>query len=365
MDTIRQTRLVVNKNNIKHNIKAIQDTVGNDVKVMPVIKARAYGTGAGTLIDLFEEMGIEILAVAVVDEGIALRERGFKGEIVILNQPFEEEIELLLKYDLISSACIEDFIVKLNEHAIKENKIAKIHLEVDTGMGRTGISPKDISKYINLIKEQTSIGLEGLYTHFACSDTNFEYTESQIAKFDMVVEEVKKNFTLKYIHACNTGGIINFKKAYYNLVRPGIGIYGHFPDQSLKGKLDLIPSTILKTKIVFLHDIEKGESVSYNRSFIAEKQTKIATIPIGYGDGLTRNYRGCVVINGKLANIIGLINMDSLMVDVTDFEDMELGTDVYIWDNKNITVEEVAQKCGTISYEILSGLTPRVIKEFV
>lgn len=138
MDTIRQTKLIINKDAVKYNISKLQNIVGKNVKVMPVVKARAYGTGTGTLVDMFEELGIDILAVAVVDEGIALRDKGFKGEIIILNQPFIEEIDMILEYDLIPCVCVNEFIEELNKH----NQVAKIHLEIDTGMGRTRNCPK-------------------------------------------------------------------------------------------------------------------------------------------------------------------------------------------------------------------------------
>ena len=365
MDTIRQTKLIVDTKCIEHNIKELQKFVGEGVSVMPVIKARGYGTGIGTQADLFKKLGITLLAVAVIDEGIALRERRFNGEIIVLNQPLAEEIEKALEYGLTLSVCIPDFIQKLNNCAKKSNKIANIHLEIDTGMSRTGINPDDISTYIDMIKKLNNINLEGIYTHFSSSDCDTQYTEEQISKFNKVVEITKKEFNLKYIHSCNTAGILNFKHAHYNLVRPGISIYGHFPVPELKEKINLMPATVLKTKVAYIHDIKAGDSLSYGRSFIAKRDSIIATVPIGYADGVPRRYRGQVVINNNLANIVGLVNMDSFMVDITDLTDVKIGTDVYIWDNVNITVEKVAEDCNTINYEILSSLTPRVVKEFI
>lgn len=297
--------------------------------------------------------------------GIALRERGYSGEIFVLNQALEEEISKALEYDLTLSSCIINFIKLLNENAEKIGKTANIHLEIDTGMNRTGINPNDIDKYLNIIHELKNINLEGIYTHFSSSDCDMEYTKMQIEKFKKVVDITKKEFNLKYIHCCNTGGILNFKEAHYNLVRPGISIYGHLPTKELEEKIDLIPATILKTKITYIHDIKAGDSVSYSRSFIAKRDTKIATIPIGYADGIPRGYKGQVLINNQFANMVGVVNMDSFMVDITDLTDAKIGTDVYIWDNVNITIEKVAENCNTINYEILSNLAPRVVKEFI
>ena len=367
MDMIRPTKLVVDTNAIKHNIKEIQKTVGRDVTVMPVIKSRGYGTGIGTVINLFEDLKLNIVAVAVVDEGIGLRKREFSGEIVILYQPYEDEIIKLLEYDLIPTVCSIEFIEKLNKLGKENNKIFKVHLEIDTGMNRAGINSNDIEIYIELLKKSDNIILDGIYTHFSSSDTDVDYTKEQIRKFDDTVCKAKQSFNnIKYIHACNTAGIISFSEAHYNMVRPGISLYGYLPNENLKEKIDLIPATVLKSKVIHIHEAEKGSSVGYNRTYIAKTPITIATVPVGYADGLRTSYKaGKVIINGKLANIIGKINMDSFMIDITGFKDIKVGTDVYIWDNENITLEDVAKECGTINYEILSGLAPRVVKEFI
>ncbi|MCL2384034.1 MAG: alanine racemase [Oscillospiraceae bacterium] len=365
MDTIRQTKLIVDVDCVKHNINAIQNHIGDSVGIMPVIKARAYGTGIGAIPDLFENLGIKILAVAVVDEGIALRERGYTGEIFILNQPLVDEIDMILQYNLTISICECGFIKDLNEAAGKNDALAPVHLEIDTGMGRTGIKTGELQYYIELLKSMKNIKVEGVFTHFSSSDSDIGYTKKQIERFDKVISEMSTYFSLKYIHACNSGGILNCREAHYNLVRPGIALYGHFPSGELKGKIELLPATRLKTKISYIHDVKEGQSVSYNRSYIADKDTKVAVIPIGYADGIMRSYDGKVVINEELARVIGVINMDSFMVDITGMEDVDVGADVYIWDNSNVTLEDVAENCDTISHEILSRLSPRVVKEFV
>ena len=374
MDMVRPTKLVVDTNAIKHNIKQIENIVGKQVTVMPVVKAIGYGTGIDTVFSIFDDLKIDILAVAVTDEGIRLRKQGFTGEIFILNQPYEDEIVKMLEYDLTPGICLAEFVKKLNKLAKESNKIAKVHLEIDTGMGRTGINPGEIDEYIQLFKQLENIKLDGIYTHFSSSDTDADYTKEQIEKFNNILKIVKQNFRdIKYIHACNTGGIINFPEAHYNMVRPGISVYGHLPNEKLKGRINLIPATVLKTKITYIHEKNSGDSISYNRTYIvgassarkSKKPMKVGTVPIGYGDGIMRCYKGKVVVNGRLANILGVVNMDSLMIDITDFEYVKTGTDVYIWDNENITVEDIAKECGTINYEILSRLAPRVVREFI
>jgi len=365
MDTIRQSKLIVDMNSIKQNIGEIQKYIGDNVEIMPVIKARAYGTGIGSQPEFFTRLGIKILAVAVVDEGIALRNREYEKEIFILNQPLHHEIDMIITYNLIVNVCEYEFIELLNEAAKKTNQTITVHLEIDTGMGRTGIKPEEINKYINLFKKSKNIKLDGICTHFSSSDSDREYTKKQIDIFDKVVNIMKKEFDLKYIHACNSAGVINHKEAHYNLVRPGISLYGHYPNSNLKEKIKLLPATKLEAKISHIHDIKPGESVSYNRSFIAKRLTKVAVIPIGYADGIMRSYTGSIVIDNKLAKIIGVINMDSFMVDITDIKNADVGDTVYLWDNELITLEEVADNCNTIVYEILSKLAPRIIKKFI
>jgi alanine racemase len=361
----RQTKLIIDVKKIKHNIREIQKIIGDKTELMPVIKARGYGTGIGTLPNFFDSLGINIVGVAVADEGIGLKNRKFTKEILILNQPFIEEIDDIIDYGLISSVCSAEYIEKLNEKAKKKCKIAKIHLEIDTGMGRTGIFPNDANKFVNLIKNCNNIELNGVFTHFSSSDSDFEYTKKQIKIFNETVKILQQHFAIKYIHCCNTGGIINFKEAHHNLVRAGIALYGYLPNENLREKINLRPAIVLKSKIVFVHYAQKGDSISYNRSYIAEKPIKVAVVPIGYADGISRNYSGNVLINNKFAKIIGLVNMDSFMADITDIPGAEINSDVYIWDNQKITLEKVAKKNLTINYEILSNISPRVNKEFL
>ena len=234
-------------------------------------------------------------------------------------------------------------------------------------MGRTGVELNDLDNFIKKIKENSNIKVEGVYTHLSSADEDFEYTKEQLEKFDKAVEKVKKEFNIKYIHCLASNGIINFSKSQYNLVRPGIIMYGYESGKGIKEKIDLKPTCKLKSKISYIKEVETGESISYGRRFITKRKSKIATVPIGYADGLRRvlSNVGKVVINGQKMPIVGSICMDSFMVDVTDLENVKIGDEVYIWDNENITLEEVANRCDTINYEILSTILPRVPRKFI
>ena len=233
-------------------------------------------------------------------------------------------------------------------------------------MGRTGIYYENIKEFINLLGN--NIKVDGIYTHFAVADNDFEYTNKQIEKFNKAIAESENTLgKLKYIHAGASNGIINFKQSHFNMIRPGILIYGYKSFDNTYEKINVKPITKLKCKITYIKDIEVGTSIGYGRTFIANKKMKIATIPIGYADGVKRclSNKGNVVINGKKAKILGTVCMDSIMVDISSIDNVKVGDYAYIWDNEIITLEEVASQCDTINYDILCNISDRVKREFV
>jgi alanine racemase len=360
-EDVRATSLEINLENFKFNISEIQKYVGENVTLMPVIKANAYGTYINKQIDLINNY--EIVAVAIAEEAKYLRENGYKGEILILNQPDISDIETILKYDISSGTSNIEFLKQL----VLKGKRAKIHLELETGMGRTGIKLEENETICFKIKENPLIEVEGVYTHFAVADEDKEYTNLQIERFNRGLEIIKKYFpNIKYIHYSASNGILNADNTNCNTVRPGIIMYGYEPFEGAYKKINLKPVARLKSKINFVKKINKGDSVSYGRIFIAEKETIVATVPIGYADGIRRSMTGAnVVVNGRLAKIIGKVCMDSFMIDVTDIPNVNVGDTVFIWDNENITLNDVAKKCNTINYEILSCISDRVPREFI
>ncbi len=361
MEITRPTIMEVDIKAFKHNVKAIQDFIGNDIKIMPVIKANAYGTWINKVKDIVNQF--EIVAVAVVDEAVELRQVGYNNEIFILNQPYIEEIPKILENNITIGVCEKGFIRKLGE----SNKIVKIHIEIETGMGRTGIKLEEIPEFIELIKQYQNIEIEGVYTHFSSADYDADYTNKQCEIFDKAIEKIKELVgDIKYIHCSASNGILNTDKKF-NLVRPGIILYGYEPYKGALEKIDLRPVCKLKSKITFLKEVDENTSISYGRTFISNKRMKIATIPIGYADGLRRELsnKGEVVINGKRAPIIGKVCMDGFMADVTDIEGVSIGDTVYIWDNELITLEEIAEKCNTSNYEIMSTISWRVPRVFI
>ncbi len=359
----KNTTLEISLSNFKDNYYEIKKKIASTAEIIPILKDNAYGTYINTQIKLLNDLNIKIIGVANVTEGVEMRKLGFNKEILILNQPFSNEIEEIAKYTLTVGCGSLEFVKEL----IKNNEKFKIHIEICTGMGRTGIKPQEITEYIKLIKNCENITVSGIYTHFSCSDSDKLYTEQQIKLFNNILGEVKKEFpTLEYIHACNSAGILNFPEAHFNAVRPGLLLYGYYPSNDLKNKINIKPIAKLKAKISFLKEVPANTSISYGRTFITKHPSKIATVSIGYSSGVNRalSNKSNVVVNGKIAPIIGNICMDSLMVDVTGI-DVKVNDDVYIWDNELVTIDDLAKICGTINYEILTRIPEKVHRNFI
>lgn len=358
----RQVVLEISENAFKYNVEQIKRKIGDNVELIPVIKANAYGTFINQNIKLINDF--KIVAVAIVKEAVELRNLGYKNEILVLNQPYIEEIELIIKNRITLGVSDVNFIKELGKY----NEKVKIHLELETGMGRTGVFLDDLDSLLVQIKKRKNIVLDGVYTHFSSADIDYEYTGEQIRLFEIGVEKVKKQFcAISYVHASASNGIINFPIGCSNAVRAGIILYGYPSAKDTYKHIELKPVSKLKAKISFLKDVKSGVSIGYGRKFIARKDMVIATIGIGYADGIRRELsnKGYVWINGQRANIVGNICMDSFMVDVTNIKNVKVGDEVYIWDNKNITLEEVAALCNTINYEILCTISNRVTRQFV
>ena len=352
----RTSILEVSKRAFKHNINEIKKYTNKEI--MPIIKASAYGTYINRNLELIKDFNI--VGVALISEAIELREIGFKNEIFTLYEPYIEDIDNIIKYNITIGVSDINFIRELS----KLKHQVKVHLEIETGMGRTGIFLDKLNDVINVIKESNNIIVDGVYTHFSACDTDEEYTKKQIAIFRQAVDILKKHFDLKYIHSEASPGL-KYNVDFCNLIRPGIVMYGHKCYRDFD-EFDLVPVSKLKTKICFIKEVPKGTSIGYARSYITNKTTKVATVNIGYADGVRRGLsnKGHVVINGKKAPIIGRICMDSFMIDVTNV-DCKVNDDVYIWDNEIITLDELANELDTISYEILSTISDRVERKFV
>lgn len=367
-------RLEIDMNKIEYNLKQIKQCVGDKVELLPVIKANAYGIGAVALKDVLESNNINYVAVAMIKEAIELRNNGFKMPIMVLNEILDCEVEDIIKYNLTAGISTYEIAEKLNECAEKKKTSVKVHIKVDTGMGRVGLIATDSSEFekdietIEKIKELKNLEIEGIYSHLASPDAEKDYTNKQISLFDNLLTRLaERNINIKYKHILASTGITDYTYASYNMVRPGIIIYGHTSRGKIQTKLDLKPCTKFLSKVAYIKNVPENTSISYGRTYITKGYAKIATVPMGYADGIRRELsnKGYVSINGEKAPIVGVVCMDNFMVDVTKIPSVKVGDDVAIWDNENITLEEVASKCDTIVHDILCGVTDRVNRVYI
>lgn len=356
-------KLYINTNNIKNNINYIKSIIKPSTNIIAMVKANAYGCGAIELSHLLEEIGITDFGVALVSEGVKLRESGITSNILVTSQYLENDFENIIKYNLIVSTSNIELSTKLNEYAKSHFKKVKIHIKVDTGMTRLGFNMDNIFDNINYIKENcTNLIIDGIYTHLSCADTNHEYTIKQLQQFDNIINKLQsQGYKFNYIHALNSAGILKYQAFQYTHVRSGILIYGYMPDKSIKNN-NIKACLILKAPIIRINKIKKDSLVSYGGTYIAKSGTKLATIQIGYADGLPRfcSNKYSVCINDQECSIVGNICMDMCMIDITNIKtEIKIGDEVTIFKNEN-DIQLIADLTNTINYEIISKLSDRI-----
>lgn len=380
----RCTKAIIYKDNLKHNIKQIRKYINPNVKMCIAVKADGYGHNAVLTARLAEEEGIDFFAVATVDEGIELRNNGIKANILLLSLCTPEEMVDLFDYNITPLIFSEDNIkvlISASELYFHKGEKFPVFLAVDTGMGRVGCYPESAGDEALLISNSKYLKLAGMCTHFAVSDSlekeNLEYTEKQFELFKMAVEGVRAKGINPGICSCgNSAAILSRPDMQMDMVRPGIITYGYYPDDitadylaSKNVNLELKPVLALETEVVAIRHFAKGKSVSYGRTWVAQEDTDIAIIPIGYADGLLRRFSPGleVTINGKNYPVRGRICMDQCMVDLG-----QNNNDVQLWDKVVIfgpkesgalcTADDLAKIGNTISYEVLTSISKRVEK---
>jgi alanine racemase len=361
-----ETVLEINLNAISHNLNFFKSKLAPKTKLMVMVKAFGYGNGGFEIAKLLEHHKVDYLGVAFADEGISLKSAGINVPIMVMNPEttsFSAIIQHQLEPEIYSIKGLKAFL-KIAEQ--KKLKHFPIHLKIDTGMHRLGFEEEQLSELIAILKGNETVQIKSILSHLATSDDLKQdaFAQSQIALFEQLSTQLISELKIKPIrHILNTSGISNYPDAQYDMVRLGIGLYGISNDEEEQKFLENVGT--LKSVISQIRTIEAGESVGYGRRFMAEKTTKIATIPIGYADGIRRSWGnevGYVVINGQEAKIVGSVCMDMLMVDVTEIDCKE-GQSVIIF-GENPTVNLMAKALNTIPYEILTGISQRVKRVF-
>ncbi|MDR0302237.1 MAG: alanine racemase, partial [Treponema sp.] len=361
------TKLYVDINAVKFNYSQIKKEVGSHVEIMPMVKANAYGCGTDVIANVFRNS--KYLAVADVKEAALIRRILPEANIVIIYQPYAGDIEEIVSGGYTVSVSNLDFAKKLNDEAGKHSTKIKIHIEVDTGAGRLGLSVNECLGFAQSVKTFNNLIIEGVFMHYSCADSfdksDLEFTKQQTALFAKAVSDIESVLgSIPYKHACAGAAIFNQNAAHFNMVRPGYMLYGYYPSEALRGKILLKPVLKFVSVILQIKEYEKGTPISYNRRFVTKRKSRIATVSAGYSDGISRKLfdpksekNGAFAVNGQRAPIAGTICMDLTMIDITDIEgDVNVGDEVAIFDNVNVTVEEMASICGTIGYEIISQI---------
>lgn len=380
MNMVKRTWAEISLNAIEHNYNVIRNKVADDTKVCCVIKADGYGHGAVELSQIYEKLGADFFAVSNIDEGIEIRKSGSKLPIVILGYTPVSEAENLAEYDISQAVFSLEYAKELSEKCVEEDCICKMHIKVDSGMSRIGFMCQEFPRDEYSIEEiceaccLPNLEVEGLFTHFCVSDEDDEgreFTNKQYENFIHVRDSLKKRgVDISVVHCSNSGAIEDYPETCCDMVRAGIILYGLAPSSKLADRLDLVPAMTLKTVVAFVKEVQKGATISYGRTFTADRKMKIATVPIGYADGFIRQNAkdGYMMVNGKKAKIVGRICMDQTMLDVTDIEDVKTGDEVVVFgtgENGEPTADSLAENTGTINYETVCLVGKRVPRIYI
>ncbi|MDR1952000.1 MAG: alanine racemase [Elusimicrobiota bacterium] len=366
-----RTWVEIDRKAFVYNIKNIKKFLDRNVKIMLVVKSNGYGHGAVELSKIAQKLGIKDFAVSCAEEGIELRKARIEGNILILGAAFPyESLEIAYKNDLIASLSNDRDIDALEKLAAKMKKNLKFHLAVDTGMGRLGLCFDKTKPLIDKIVKSKNIKMTGLYTHFAAADTDLAFTKKQIARFNEVAKYARSKGLEFLSHSANSAAIFNNKEAHFDMVRPGICVYGLEPFKGYEKKVLLKPVLSWKTRIVFIKEVCKNYGISYGSHFITKKNSKIAVLPIGYADGygVLLSNKAKVITGGKFCPILGRVTMNFTMIDVSEIKNIKEGDEVVIigsQKNKKIKAQELAKIEGTIVYETVCSISPNIARIIV
>jgi len=348
------------------NYRQLRKRIPKGVKILAVVKADAYGHGALPISLKLEKLGVEYLGVAISDEGVQLRKGGVKAPILILGGIYEGEADQALQYNLTPVVFDQESLKFLSKAAERQKKKVKVHLKVDTGMGRLGVPLNLWPAFLKGLKRFPKIEIEGVLSHFSMAEKEETFTAYQWEKFQGATAMAnEKGISYQYLHMASSAMLTTFPACSGNLVRPGIMLYGSYPSPIFQELIQLKPIMTLKTRIHFLKSVPPKARISYGGTFMTERESLIATLPIGYADGYSRRLSndGEVLIRGRRAPVVGTVCMDFTMVDVTDIPNVSKGDEVILMGRQGreqITADEIAEKIDSISYEVLCLVGRRV-----
>ncbi len=372
----RPTIAVIDLSALRHNYLQLKKTVSGQCGILAVVKADAYGHGFMDVSRELDKLGITAFGVAFLAEGIQLRKAGIDRPILLLGGIYPGQEKKCIGFNISTAVFTIDQARALDHVAGKLYRKAKIHLMIDTGMGRLGIFHRDAPAFLKELKGLGNLELEGLISHFASADELDEegrlFTDRQSRIFAEVLEMAKgEGMSPRYVHLANSAAAFTLKLPFCNMVRPGIILYGALPSPDFAGKIDLKPVMHLKSRVAMLKWVEPGTSISYGRKFVSARETLIASVPVGYADGYCRalTNKGEALVRGRRARVAGTVCMDWIMLDVTDIPGIAVGDEVTLLgcdsEGNCVSAEELAEWAGTIPYEIFCGISKRVPRVYV
>jgi alanine racemase len=363
---VRPSCAVIDLSAIVFNLGGIRKKVGRSTKIMAVLKANAYGHGAVRVSRHIEKRYADYFGVAMIEEGITLREGGISKPIQVFTLPVKNQIEAYFDFNLEPTVCSVTDVELLDRVAKKRRRTIGVHLKIDTGMNRIGLKPKEVRTFLTSMPKFRNVEIKGAFTHFASAEEKDKtFTLQQFDQFNGALDILRQNgIDPDLVHCANSSAILDLPQTYCSMVRPGLSIYGYYPSRQTSRSIPLKPAMSIHTIVAMIKTIAAGESVSYGRRFVASKHTRIATLPFGYADGYSRLLAGktVVLIRGKRFPVVGTICMDMMMVDVGD-ADVAVGDDAVLigkQDGQEITCWDLAERIGTIPYEFMCGISSRV-----
>lgn len=368
-----QTHVQVHLDHIRANIEGIRRRVGFERKILIAVKANAYGHGAVEVSRMAAEIGVDFLGIATVPEAMQLRQAGISLPILKFGPTFFEEIEATIQNNVTLPICGTESALETQQVSAKLNRKSPVHIKIDTGMGRVGVAANQAINLARLVeRECPNLYLEGAFTHLPVSDSADQtFTIEQVKRFRMCVDGIERGIgrKLDLVHCANSGAVLGHPEAWMDMVRPGIMIYGYYPDKTTPRTIALKPGLSFLTRVSFVKKVTKGDSIGYGRTWFAPADTWIATIPVGYADGFNRLFSnsGRVLINGESHPIVGRVCMDQSMVDLGLETQVKVGDPVVLIGkngHNEITCDEWAEKLRTITYEITCQINPRVTRVF-
>jgi len=352
---------------LRSNLRQIRDKVGSCVKILCMVKANGYGHGATEISPTLARAGADAFGVATLEEAVQLREAGIQVPLIVLAGVFPVQLDTFVEYKL--TPVVHDLISlkALDRESSRRQVQLKVHLKVDTGMGRLGFLAAEADQWIAAIKQAESLHIQGVFSHFSHAESvQGDYTQKQLEIFKRVLGQLRSAGVIPdLVHLANSAATITLPAAYFDMVRPGLMLYGVYPSPNMKEQINLKPVLSWKTKILQLKNVPSGTSVSYGQTYVTERESLIATLPMGYADGYPRflSNRGEALVRGQRARIAGRVCMDLTMIDVTDIRNVRQGDEVVLLGRQGgaeISADEIAAWANTISYEILTSIGTRV-----